>query len=314
MNIYRSFEQIPRDDNTVLTVGTFDGVHSGHRVIIRRLIEISKTESLRPVLITIDPHPKIVLKSPGSPPFSILTDIDERLRLFDDMGLENVLIIPFSYEFSRTKPEHFISNYLFGKVGMSKILIGYDHLFGKNREGSIELLQRLTNELGFEIEKVNPFSSGDRIVSSTAIRNSVKSGNMTIAADMLSYDYIVSGEVIYGDRRGRDLGFPTANIRPANRNKLLPGNGVYFISSIIDGKKYFGMANIGFRPTFKLQAAPMLEAHFFDFDSDIYGRKIAISFISFIRNEKKFDSVVELQGQLRRDKLKYSKLILEYKT
>lgn len=313
MNVYRSFEEIPRDEKTILTVGTFDGVHRGHQVIIQRLLQISETENLRPVLIVIDPHPQIVLKSVGRPPLYLLTDIDERLELFEDKGLKNVLILPFSYEFSRTKPEDFINDYLFDKVGMKKMLIGYDHLFGKNREGGFELLQKLSSELGFEIEKINPFSSGDRIVSSTKIRNAVKNSEMEKAADMLGYEYIVSGEVIYGDRRGRILGYPTANMQLRNENKLLPGNGVYFVSSFIDDMKYYGMANIGFRPTFKKESEPLLEVHFFEFDADIYGDHLVISFISFIRKEEKFGRVEELLIQLGKDKQKCKKLILEHK-
>ncbi len=312
MNVYKSFEEIPRDENTVLTVGTFDGVHLGHRVIIRQLLQISDNENLRPVLITIDPHPKIVLKSDGRPPLYLLTDIEERLSLFEDIGLKNVLIIPFSYEFSRIKPEDFINDYLLGKVGMKKMLIGYDHLFGKNREGGFDLLQQLKIKLGFDIEKINPFSSGDRIVSSSKIRNAVKNGEMAKAAEMLGYNYIVSGEVVQGDRRGRQLEFHTANIRPANEHKLLPGNGVYFVSAFINEKKYYGMANIGFRPTFKEDSEPLLEVHFFDFNSDIYGLKLSVSFIKFIRNEEKFDSVEALRTQLHMDKQKCIKLISEH--
>ena len=301
MNVYRSFDEIQRDENTILTVGTFDGVHRGHRLIIKRLCEISDKENLRSVILTLHPHPQIVLQKPDKKPIHLLTDIEERTLLFERLGLGHLLIIPFSKEFANTPPEKFVSEFLYGKVGMKKILIGYDHMFGKNREGDEDLLKRLSGELDFGIEKINAFEENDSAVSSTRIRNSILDNKIELANEMLGYFYFLRGEVVVGDKRGAELGYPTANIRPFEKNKLMPGNGVYFVSSVIDGKRYYGMANIGFRPTFTEDDKPILEVHYFDFEEDIYGRSVIVEFHNFIREERKFAGAEEFLAQLDRD-------------
>jgi len=308
MNIYKSFDEIPYVKNTILTVGTFDGVHLGHRIIIEKLLSYSKNQNLRNLILTFDPHPQIVLKKKNKPELKLLSTIEERLELFERFGIENVLIIPFSKEFSKTSPEEFIVKYLNEKVGFSKILIGYDHLFGKNREGSIELLNKYCDELNFDIEKLSALrsenSNEDIIISSTKIRNALSEKNLSLANEYLGYNYFLKGKVTHGDKRGRTIGYPTANVSTQDPNKFIPAKGVYLVSTIIGDKKYFGMANLGNRPTFVDSKQTILEVNIFDFKEDIYDKIINVEFIEYIREERKFENREEIIRQLVLDEEK----------
>lgn len=303
MNVYRSFDEVPFDKNTVVTVGTFDGVHRGHQQILNSLLEKSSEFTARPFAMTFEPHPQIVLQKVGKPPIQLLTSIEERLQIFEMFNIPNVLVIPFSQEFSEISSEDFIKNFLIEKVGMSHILIGFDHNFGKNREGNEELLQKLGGEFGFTVEKIPAFNESGTAISSTRIRQAIKRGDIEFANEMLGYPYIVIGTVVRGDGRGRNLGFATANIQTLNAQKLLPANGVYFVGAMIDGVNTFGMANIGTRPTFTDDIFPTLEAHFFDFDKSIYDKQIIVSFLKFIREERKFTGYDMFFSQLTEDKI-----------
>ncbi|MDQ1265313.1 MAG: Riboflavin biosynthesis protein [Bacteroidota bacterium] len=312
MKIYNSFDNVEYDRNTILTVGTFDGVHKGHRIIINKLLEISANEKLKGMIVTIDPHPQLVLKKEGRKPIKLLTNIGERLWLFEKFGIEYALIIPFTYQFSRTSPEEFVRNFLCEKIGMKKILVGYDHLFGKDREGDKNLLSSLSQELQFGVEAIDPLLLQDNVVSSTKIRNAIESHDIERANVMLGYNYFISGRVIMGEGRGHKLGFPTANVLPPDDNKLIPARGVYFVKAEIKGKYYYGMANIGVRPTFTSDEKPTLEVNFFDFDEDIYELEVTVEFLQFIRQEKKFSGSSELIQQLIIDKEMCMKLIKQY--
>jgi riboflavin kinase/FMN adenylyltransferase len=302
MKVYRNFDEIDFEGGTVVTVGTFDGVHKGHQLIIKRLLEISGKENLTGVVLTIDPHPQLVLKKEGKSPIKILTVISERIKLFEKFGLEHLFIIPFSYEFSRTAPDVFVREYLHEKFNFKKILIGHDHLFGRNREGSSDLLDKMSTELGFGLELIEPFTDNGILVSSTIIRNALANRELDTANEMLGYEYFVDGEVEHGSGRGEQLGYPTANIKIPDPSKQLPANGIYLVSSVIDGKKYFGMANLGTRPTFSDDEIVLLEVNFLNFDYDIYGKPLSVSFLKFIREEKKFSSAEELVKQMDNDK------------
>lgn len=302
MRIFRDFNDIDFDKNTVLTVGTFDGVHRGHKKILNRLNEISKAENLRTVVLTMDPHPQIVLQKKDRPPIALLTNINERIIEFDKAGIDNCIVMTFSYEFSQIPAEAFIREYLFKKVGMKKILIGYDHMFGKNRDGDENLLNRLGSELGFEVERIEAMQENEEIISSTKIRNAIKGQEIEKANEMLGYDYMVQGTVVKGDGRGRELGFPTANITPPNIYKLMPANGIYIVSSIIDKQNYYGLASIGTRPTFHNQKISTLEVYFLDLDKDLYGKELYVHFLKFIRDEKKFNGAEELIVEMQKDK------------
>lgn len=301
MKVYRDFEEIEYDKNTVLTVGTFDGVHRGHKTILNRLNEISEAENLRTVVLTMEPHPRIVLQKGDKLPIYLLTNINERINEFRKHGIQNCVVMTFSYEFSQIPAEVFIREYLSKKVGLKKILIGYDHMFGKNRDGDEALLQKLSDELDFEIERIEAMEDNDVIISSTKIRNALKSNQIEKANKMLGYEYMIQGVVVKGDGRGKTLGFPTANIIPPNLYKLIPANGVYIVSSEIDGKQYYGLANIGTRPTFHDQDSSTIEVHFLELDENLYGKELFINFHKFIRNEMKFNGPVELVNQINSD-------------
>ncbi|GAB1372573.1 bifunctional riboflavin kinase/FAD synthetase [Candidatus Kapaibacterium sp.] len=302
MNVYRSFEEIPYYSDTVLTVGTFDGIHRGHQYIISKLLELSNNHKLRNLILTIHPHPQIVLRKENKPNLKLLTSIEERLSLFERYGIENVLVIPFNYEFSQTPASTFINDYLFNKVGFKKILIGYDHLFGKDRDGNESLLFDLSSKLNFDIEKLHRIDLENNRISSTDIRNYIQDSKISYANMLLGHHYGLRGLVIHGHKRGRTIGFPTANLLPDDENKLVPSNGVYVVYFYHKNTKIFGMANIGFRPTVSDEKILSIEAHFFDFNEDIYDQNITIYFIEKIRDEKKFDSIQQLIEQLNHDR------------
>lgn len=302
MNIYRNFDEINYDKNTVLTVGTFDGVHRGHQYIIKNLIKISNDYSLRNLIITFDPHPQIVLNKPDKAPIMLLTSIEERLELFEKYGVENVLIIPFDYSFSQTPANEFITDYLIKKIGFKKILIGYDHLFGKDRSGNEILLIELSKIYDFDISKLERIDLENHRVSSTEIRHSIMNSEIEIANNLLSHNYSLRGLVVHGQKLGRKLGFPTANLQVDDTHKLIPNNGVYFIYSILDNKKVWGMANIGFKPTVSNERVLSIEAHFLNYDNDLYEKIITIYFVNKIRNENKFENINTLIEQLNIDK------------
>lgn len=303
MIVYHSFEDIPYDANTVLTIGTFDGVHRGHQAILRTLLERSAEQKSRNVLVTFDPHPQIVLQKPGKQPVQLLSTIQERLFLLHQMHVDNVIVIPFTREFAQIEAAVFIRDYLVGKVGLRHMLIGYDHMFGKNRSGNEEMLQTLGTELGFSVEKVPPFSAQDTVVSSTKIRKALLAGDVDNANAMLGFPYMLHGKVIRGDGRGRKLGIPTANVAPLSPHKLMPSNGVYLVSALIDGQIVYGMGNIGTRPTFTDDVHPTLEVHFLDWTKMLYDKEINISFLKFIREERKFVSLDLFMSQLYDDKV-----------
>ncbi|MBX3043389.1 MAG: riboflavin biosynthesis protein RibF [Candidatus Kapabacteria bacterium] len=302
MNIFRSFDEINFQKDTILTVGTFDGIHLGHQFIINKLLKISEDNHLRNLILTIHPHPQIVLKKTGKSSVSLLTSIEERLELFKKFRVQNVLIIPFTYEFSQITAREFVVDYLIEKVGMKRILIGYDHLFGKDRNGNENLLKELSPIHNFEIERLERIGEADHSISSSAIRKALLNSDLITANKFLGHHYGLRGEVIHGLKRGRTIGFPTANLLPDDEHKLLPPVGVYFVYSIIHGRKYYGMANIGYKPTVTSNRILTIEANFFDFNLDIYGETITLHFVKKIRDEKKFSGIDELKNQIKLDK------------
>jgi riboflavin kinase/FMN adenylyltransferase len=311
MNIFNSFDEIKFDINSIITLGTFDGVHRGHQLIINKLAELSDKLNFRPVLLTIHPHPQIVLKKPDREPVKLLTEIEERLELFSKFGVKNVLIMPFTLEFAQTDAKDFVLDYLYKKIGFKKILVGYDHLFGKNRSGDQNLLSNLGNEFGFEVERINPFTEKDLVISSTKIRNAINEGNVVTANEMLGYEYMVSGISIKGNRLGSTIGFATANIKVVDKNKLLPARGAYFVYSYIQGIKYFGMANIGYRPTTTNDKELTLEVHYFGINREMYNENFTVNFIKYLREEHKFESLDKLIAQLEKDRENCKKFVNE---
>lgn len=312
MEVFKNINDIGFNRDTLITIGTFDGVHKGHQSILTRLNEISATKGLRNVVITFDPHPQIVLNRDKDHPVRLLTTVEERLSLFEKANVQNVLILPFTKEFSTTSPEDFVREYLVERIGLKKMLVGYDHLFGRNREGNQQLLSELGKEYDFELESVSAFEDDLIIVSSTKIRKMLCGGNLDGANTALGYNYSYCGKVVIGDRRGHTIGYPTANIKADDEYKLLPANGVYLVKGVIDGKNHYGMANIGIRPTFTNEKEPILEVYFFDFNGDLYDQNIRISFLKYIREEKKFAGLEEFLEQLKNDEINCRNLINEF--
>ena len=301
MIVLRDFDKSYFRKESVVTVGTFDGVHLGHRQIFKKLNEIAKSKNLRKVAVTFEPHPRIVL-SVDKPEVKILTTSGEKLRYFEELGIEVVYIVEFTKNFAETSAIDFYKDYLLEKIGMSHLVIGYDHSFGKNREGSFDTIIDLSGKYNFSFTKVEEYSVGNEIASSSLIRKYLNTGQIDAASKLLGNNYSFDGKVISGDKRGQTIGFPTANIKVENSHKLIPAVGVYAVKVLIDCQYYYGMMNIGYRPTVKEKGELLLETHIFDFNKDIYGNDIRVKFLSFVREEKKFNSVEELKFQLQKDK------------
>jgi riboflavin kinase/FMN adenylyltransferase len=301
MRVFRYSDKFELDNRSVVTVGTFDGVHLGHKKIIDKLNDIKKSKKLRSVIVTFDPHPQIVLKN-RTKDIKILTTTDEKLELFKSFEIDIINIINFTKEFAKTSSEKFYKTYLIDKIGISELVLGYDHKFGKGREGNIATLRNLSDKYNFNFHRVEEFKINNEKVNSTAIRDTITGSNLEKASLFLGRNYSLAGQVIGGDKRGKSLGYPTANIKPLSENKLIPNTGVYLVSIELKDSLYYGMMNIGFRPTISDNNEKIMEVNIFNFDKDIYDEIIKINFIEKIRDEKKFDSLNELRKQLSADK------------
>ncbi|MCG2588076.1 bifunctional riboflavin kinase/FAD synthetase [Rhodohalobacter sulfatireducens] len=294
-------DDVKRNLKTVLTVGTFDGVHAGHKVLVNRVIDLAKEEDARSVIVTFDPHPRDII-NPGQAGIKLLSSLDERSELLADLGVDEMVVIPFDRDFSLLTSEEFVRDVIWKKIGVSSFVIGYDHQFGRNREGTIETVEELGRELGFKTYVVSKQEVGDKTVSSTAIRNALhEDGDMELAASLLEKYYILNGTVVHGDKRGKKIGFPTANIKPQNEKKVIPKKGVYAVWVRYEESYYKGMMNIGERPTFNGDAIT-LEVHILDFNTEIYGKDVQLQFVKRIRDEKQFNGLEELKNQLNKDK------------
>ncbi|MEP1150573.1 MAG: bifunctional riboflavin kinase/FAD synthetase [Balneola sp.] len=292
---------VERVPNSVITVGTFDGVHEGHRSLIETVVKKAKARNARSVVISFDPHPRDII-NPGSAGIKQLTTLQERREILEEIGIDLLLVIPFTRDFSLLSSEEFVQDIVFDKVGVSEFVIGYDHHFGKDRSGTIETVENLGEKLGFEAFIVSKKEMGEITVSSTKIRNELANeGNVEQAANLLGREYLLNGIVIHGDKRGRGIGYPTANLKPEHPNKVIPKDGVYVVRVRIDENWYGGMMNIGNRPTFE-GAEKALEVNIFDFDRTIYGQTIQIRFLKRLRDEAKFSGKDELVTQLDKDK------------
>lgn len=301
MQVYREFEGLQRNNLTVISIGTFDGVHGAHRQVLDRVMELSKANNARSFIVTFHPHPQEVLKN-KTPDIKLLTTTDEKIKLFEKIGIENVLIINFTEEFSKTNARDFYKNIIYLKLGVSHLVVGFDHMFGRNREGDFGTLQGLGKEFGFEVHRVEEIDIDDIKVSSSKIRHFLAEGNIEMANKLLGHEYGFEGIVVAGDNRGRTLGYPTANIEAVSANKLIPAGGVYCVRIELGGEELHGMMNIGFSPTLTEGAKRVMEINIFEFDRDIYGGKIYINFLTRLRSEIKFNSKDELVNQLHKDK------------
>jgi len=300
--------EVDKDPNTVLTVGTFDGVHAGHKVLINTVLQKAEKRGARSVIVTFDPHPRDII-SPGSAGIKLLSTLKERSELLSDLGVDEMVVIPFDRDFSLLTSEEFVRDVIWEKIGVSEFVIGYDHQFGRNREGTIETVRRLGKELEFDAHVVSRQEVGDKTVSSSAIRKAIQDdGDMKLAASFLERNYILNGRVVHGDKRGKKIGFPTANILAEHPRKIIPRRGVYAVWVRIADIHYGGMMNIGVRPTFNGEKET-LEVHMFDFDKEIYGMEVQIQFVARVRDERSFNGVEELIDQLNKDKSRVHNLL-----
>lgn len=297
MRIIRSVHDFPAEfREAMVTIGNFDGVHRGHQRIFERVIESAKNVGAPSLAITFEPHPKKVIH-PERHPFFLLTPLDEKLALIESCGIDAVLVINFNIEFARTTAGEFVRSILWNALRIKKIFIGYDYTFGKDREGNADFLRDRGAQLGFDIEQIEAVFIDNYVVSSTNVRLSILDGNVRLASRMLGRYYNISGTVVQGFRRGTGMGFPTANIQA---EKVIPRAGVYVIYAIIDGLRYEGVLNIGFNPTFGNEELSV-EGHLFDFQGNIYGKKVTILFVDRLRDEMKFPSPQELAEQIAKD-------------
>ncbi|MCK5704448.1 MAG: bifunctional riboflavin kinase/FAD synthetase [Cyclobacteriaceae bacterium] len=299
MKIYNGLDEFKKLDFAIVTSGTFDGVHFGHQKILERLHEITKKNGGESVLLTYWPHPRLVLFPDQE--LYLLSSIEEKSELLSQKHVDHLVIIPFTKEFSSLSSEEFIKDILVNKLGTKKLVIGYDHKFGKNRSGSFEELKKDGPIYGFEVEEIPKQMVDNKAVSSTKIRKALFEGRVEIANEYLGRPFCVHGKVIEGDKIGRTLDFPTANIEVGFNYKLIPAEGIYAVKIKINHTYFKGMLNIGFRPTFG-GIQKRIEVNIFNFDQNIYGEEIVVEFYRKIRSEIKFENLGALKSQLQSDK------------
>lgn len=300
-----SFKDVPRP---VITIGTFDGVHVGHQKILSRLNETARKNGGESVLLTFNPHPRKIL-FPSQTELKLLNTLDEKTELLKNFGVQHLVIHPFTTEFSKLQYDDFVTRILVKEMNVNTLVIGYDHQFGHGRKGGFEQLQELSGIYGFEVEKIPEEDIDESAVSSTRIRKALIQGDIGSANQLLGYNYSFTGKVVEGKKLGRQLGFPTANLESPDPDKLVPANGIYAVKVLIDRKKLNGVLSIGNRPTFD-NGPRSIEVHIFDFADDLYGLNVTVEFISFLRDELKFNSADDLVLKMKDDEIK-ARTILE---
>lgn len=308
MKIYTSLEQFKNVNNPVLTTGTFDGVHLGHKKILRQLRLAADQLGGETVLFTFHPHPRMVL-FPDAHNLKLLNTEKEKIEQLEKAGLQHLILFPFTLEFSRLSATEFIRDILVNQLKVKKLVIGYDHHFGRNREGSAENLKELAPIYKFDFEEIPVQILDDVNISSTKIRRAIEQGDVKTAQKFLGYAFPLNGVVAHGDKRGRTIGFPTANLKIEDNTKLLPGNGVYAVKVQHLGNSYKGMMNVGVKPTIGEQKNISIEVNIFDFQEEIYDQRLKVELIDWIRDEKKFSSIDELKQQLEADRVQAEELL-----
>ena len=290
--------EITRDDCSVLTVGTFDGVHLGHQAILDYLKERAARVDGCSVVVSFDPHPREVVTGEHVP---LLTTLDERADLLEMHGIDRFVVLPFTRDLSNLEPDEYVEQILIETVGLKEIVIGYDHRFGRNRAGDRSTLERLGAQHGFSVDVIPEQIVREVTVSSSEVRRQLEAGEVARAAELLGRPYVLSGTVVRGDQRGRTIGYPTANLRVVGERKLVPRLGVYAVWVEYRGARHGGMMNVGRRPTFESDGAVSVEVHLFDFDADLYGQTLRVQFVQRLRDEQKFDGVEAIVAQLGED-------------
>ena len=299
MQVHRDLDHLPEFRNAVITIGTFDGVHAGHRFIIQQLEQAARDCEGETVIITFDPHPReVLLPKPGN--IRLLTTLPEKIALLERAGIDHLVVVPFTRSFSEMSARSYLEDFLVARFKPHTIIIGYDHRFGHNREGGLELLEAEQQQYGFKLIEIPQQVVHDLTVSSTKIRRSLQEGNIRLANELLCYTYFLTGKVVHGDKMGRQLGYPTANLHLNDERKLIPAEGIYAVQAQLGGCVFPAVMSIGFRPTFN-GTDLRLEVHIFDFHEDIYEQEPAGYFVDYIRSNLKFDNVDALIVQMNRD-------------
>lgn len=302
MNNMVMLDDVTRDMNSAVTVGTFDGVHAGHRYLIRKLVDRAREIGGRSVVVTFDPHPREILQ-PGKQGIGLLTTPGERSEILADLGVDTMVVIPFNRDFSLMDSTTFLHDVIYGKIGLKSFIIGYDHHFGRDREGDRSTVSALGSQLGFTVDVVEVREVNDFVVSSSSARRAlILDGDIELVKQFLDRSYRLSGIVVHGDARGRTIGYPTANIRLSDSRKIIPKVGVYAVRVESDHTSFIGMMNIGYRPTFENSEEARLEVHIIGFEGDLYGKMLTVHFEARIRDEMKFSSIDALKAQLDADR------------
>lgn len=300
MNIFNNIQDFKPNRPTVATLGTFDGVHLGHKKIIERLTQEAKKSNIESLVLTFFPHPRMVLQDNSE--IQLLNTIQEKAELLKSAGLQNLIIHPFDQSFSQLSAEEFVKTILVDRFNIKKIIIGHDHRFGKNRSADINDLIAYGKIYDFEVEQISAEEIDEVSISSTKIRKALLSGDIQLANEYLGYNYFITGTVVKGRQLGRTIGFPTANLKIEEDHKLIPLNGVYIVKSYWNGKEVFGMMNIGTNPTVDGKERT-IETNFLDFEEDLYDKEMCIYFLQRIRSEEKFDSLDTLKAEIENDKI-----------
>ena len=310
MKIFNSIKSFYATKPTIVTIGTFDGVHLGHCKILEQITKSAQSLHCESLVLTFFPHPRMVLQEDTE--MKQLNTLDEKIKLLDNLGIDNLIVHPFDKEFSRLTAEEFVKEVLVDVFKIKKIIIGYDHRFGRNRTATIDDLIQFGETYGFEVEQISAEEINEVSISSTKIRNALLEGNIELATRYLGYNYSLTGMISKGKQLGRTIGFPTANINIEEEYKLIPLKGVYIAKSVLNEKTFFGMMNIGTRPTVD-GTTQTIEINFFDFKQDLYNQKITVSLLNRMRAEQKFESVEALKTQLEKDKLMAKNYISQLK-
>ena len=304
MQILSNLFEIKLSKSTIATIGTFDGIHIGHQKILNSLARFAKENSLKSVVITFDPHPRKIIYKKNS--IELINTIEEKKEKLKTLGIDYLIVQKFDEKFSETEANKFVE-ILKNNINIEKLIVGYDHRFGKNRNADINDLKKYGKELNFEVIEIDALEIEEVNISSTKIRSAIKDGNIRLANSYLGYNFFLSGEVVKGHSRGKELGFPTANLK-IDEDKIIPKNGVYLVKSKIDHQDIYGMMNIGYNPTFN-NKSKKIETHFFNLNKNLYGKIIKIELLEYIREEKRFETVDDLIQRLKLDREKCLKLI-----
>ncbi|SHF07784.1 bifunctional riboflavin kinase/FAD synthetase [Pedobacter caeni] len=300
MKTYHHLSEFKKLDNAVATIGTFDGVHFGHQKIIKRLCELAKSTGGESVILTFFPHPRMII-DPENQDLKLINTVDEKIKILAELGVDHLIITPFTRDFSNLSPAEYIKNILVDTIGIKQLIVGYDHRFGKDRKGGMQELEMFSRQFDYQIEEIAKQDIDDVAVSSTKIRKALLNGEVALAASYLGYHFSLHGRVIKGDKIGRTIGFPTANIFLEETYKLIPSDGIYAVTVDMGTESYKGMAYIGQRPTINGMTRN-IEVNIFDFNKEIYGQNITMTFLEFLRHDVKFTGLEALKIQLQKDK------------